>query len=158
MNFKIRILAAFALVAFAIGLFSSSQSVSAVSGCQKVSGIVRAVNNGNGTVSGIITQAGKLNGTTQTVFTSGFTPTPDPGTFSFTDDLTLTTDKGVLRTHNVTIADLANGVAAVIARIDPNAGTGDFAGATGVLYINARTPDGWTSFQEEITGEICYAD
>ncbi len=134
------------------------QSASAVSGCKKVKGNVSAVNNGNGTASGIITQGGELNGTTLVVLTSAFTPTPDPNTFSFTDDLTLITKKGVLRTHNVTLVDLANGVVTVIARIDPNASTGDFAGATGVLYINGKTPDGGTTFQEEITGEICFAN
>lgn len=162
MTFKIRMYATFALVTLTIGLFSlaqsaSAQSVSAVSGCQKVKGNASAVSNGNGTASGTITQGGRLNGTTQTVFTSAFTPTPDPNTFSFTDDLTLTTRNGVLRTHNVTIADFATGVFSAIARIDPNASTGDFAGATGVLYINGRTTDGGATFQEEITGEICFA-
>ena len=157
MNFKIRMLAMFALVAFAIGLFSPSQSVLAVSDCQKGKGNESAVNNGNGTTSGTITQGGKLNGTTQTVFTSAFTPTPDPNTFSFTDDLTLTTNKGVLRTHNITLFDVANGVFSAIARIDGSASTGDFAGATGVLYINGKTTDGGATFQAEITGEICFA-
>ena len=75
------------------------------SDCQSVRGIESVVNNGNGTASGTITEkVGKLNGTTQTVFTSAFTPTPDSNAFSFTDDpLTLTTNKGVLRRHNVTI-------------------------------------------------------
>src|SRR5262249_3813251 len=141
MNAKITILATFAFVALTTGLFSSP-SVLAVSDCQKVKGNESAVNNGNGTASGVITQGGILNGTTQVVLTSGFTPTPDPNTFSLTEDLTLTTDKGVLRTHNVTLADLANGVVTVIARIDPNASTGEFAGATGVLYINEKTTDG----------------
>ena len=125
---------------------------------QQVKGTESVVNNGNGTTSGTITQGGKLNGTTQTVFTSDFTPTPDPNTFSFTDDLTLTTDKGVLRTHNVTLFDAANGVFSAIARIDPNGSTGDFAGATGVLYINGKTTDGGATFQAEITGEICFAN
>jgi len=43
-------------------------------------------------------------------------------------------------------------------RIDPNASTGDFAGATGVLYINGKTTDGGVTFQAEITGEICFAE
>jgi hypothetical protein len=157
MSFKNRMLATFALIALTTGLFSS-QSVLAVSDCQKAKGNESVVNNGNGTTSGIITQGGKLNGTTQTVFTSAFTPTPNPNTFSFTDDLTLTTNSGVLRTHNVTLFDAANGVFSAITRIDPNASTGDFAGATGVLYINGKTSDGGASFQGEITGEICFAN
>jgi len=133
-------------------------SVLAVGDCQSVKGIESVVNNGNGTTSGTITEGGKLNGTTQTVFTSAFTPTPDPSTFSFTDDLTLTTNKGVLRTHNVTLFDVAKGVFTALARIDPNTSTGDFAGATGVLYISGKTADGGATFQGEITGSICFAD
>jgi len=158
MNFKIKILATFAFVALTIGLFSSSPSVSASRGCQKVKGNESAVNNFNGTTSGTITQGGRLNGTTQTVFTSAFTPTPDSNTFSFTDDLTLTTNKGVLQTHNVTIFDAASGAFTAIARIDPNTSTGDFAGATGVLYINGKTTDGTATFQGKFTGEICFAN
>lgn len=157
MNIKIRIASAVAFIALTIGLFSSS-SVSASKGCQTVKGNASAVNNGNGTTSGTITQGGRLNGTTQTVFTSAFTATPDSTTFSFTDNLTLTTDKGVLQTHNVTLGDMANGVFTAISRIDPNASTGDFAGATGVLYINGKIMNSGAIFQEEITGEVCFAN
>ena len=150
-------LATFTLVALTI-MFSSSQTASAVSSCQKTKGSLSIVNNGNGTTSGTITQGGRLNGTTQAVFTSAFTPTPDPNTFSFTDDLTVTTNMGVLQTHNVSLFDTANGVFSAIARIDPNTSTGNFAGATGVLYINGKTTDGGATFQAEITGEICFAN
>ncbi len=159
MNFKIRILATFALVALTIGLFSSSQSASAVSGCKKAVGNLSIVNNFDGTTSGIITQGGKLNGTTLAVRTSsGVFPTPDPTTVSFTDDLTITTDKGILKTHNVAIFDFATGLVSAIARIDPNLSTGDFAGATGVLYVNGKTTDGGATVQAEITCEICFAN
>ncbi len=158
MNVKIRILATFALVAFAISLFSSSQAASADSFCKKVRGNLSVVNNGNGTTSGTITQGGKLNGTTQAVFTSVFTPTPDPNTFSFTDDLSITTNHGDLKTHNVGIFDGATGLFSAINRIDPNTSTGNFDGVTGVLYINGKTTDGGATFQAEITGEICFAN
>ena len=158
MKLRIRTLATFALVALTIGLFSLTPSASAVSDCKKAHGDLSVVNNGNGTTSGTLTQGGRLNGTTQAMFTSFFTPTPDPSTFSFTDDLTLTTANGVLRTHNVGIFDVARGLFSAVNRIDPNASTGDFAGATGVLYINGKTTDGGTTFQGEITGEICFAD
>jgi len=151
-------LAKFALVILTMGLFSLTPSASAVSDCQKAHGTLSVVNNGNGTTSGTITQAGRLNATTQAVFTSSFTPTPEPSTFSFTDDLTLTTVNGALRTHNVGIFNVATGVFSAINRIDPNASTGDFAGATGVLYINGRTADGGATFQAEISGEICFAN
>ncbi len=158
MNLKIRTLATFALVVLTIGLFLSSQTASASSGCHKAKGNLSIVNNGNGTTSGIITQGGRLNGTTQAVFTSMFTATPDPNTFSFTDDLTVTTEKGILQTHNVSLFDVANGLVTAIVRIDPNAGTGKFAGATVLLYINGKTTDGGATVEAEITGEICFAN
>lgn len=158
MKLTFRTLATFALVALTIGLFPLAQSASAVSDCKQAKGNLSVVNNGNGTTSGIITQGGRLNGTTQANFTSAFTPTPDATTFSFTDDLTLTTNKGVLKTHNVGVFDVATGLFSAIDRIDPNASTGDFAGATGVLYINGKTPDGGATIQAEITGEICFAN
>ena len=154
MNIKIRMLATLALAVLASGLFSSSQSVSAFGDCHKVKGTLSAVNNGS-SATGIITQGGRLNGTTQAVHTSDFTPTPDAATFSFTDDLSITTNKGVLKTHNVVIFDVARGLFTAIARIDPDTSTGDFAGATGVLYLNGRTTDGGATVQAEITGEIC---
>ena len=158
MRLKIRTLTTLALVALTIGLFPLAQSASAFSDCKKAKGNLSVVNNFNGTTSGTITQGGVLNGTTQAIFTSAFTPTPDPNTFSFTDNLTLTTNKGVLVTHNVGIFDVATGLFSAINRIDPNASTGDFAGATGVLYVNGKTTDGGATFQAEITGEICFAN
>ncbi len=158
MNNKIRTLATTALAVLTIVLFASAQTVSAAAVCQKVKGNINLVNNGNGTFSGTITQGGQLNGTVQAVFTSVFTPTPDPTTFSFTDTLSLTTNKGSLSTRNIGIFDVAAGLFGAIDRIDPNAGTGDFAGATGVLYLNGKTTDGGATFQAEITGEICFAN
>lgn len=126
--------------------------------CRSVKGTESVVNNGNGTTSGTITEGGKLNGTTQAVFTSAFTPTSDASTFSFTDDLTLTTNQGVLRTHNITLFEVAIGVFTAFARIDPNNSTGDFAGATGVLYISGKTVDGGATFQGDLTGSMCFAN
>jgi hypothetical protein len=147
-----------ALVVLTLAWVSLPPSAAAVDDCKKVHGSLSVVNNGNGTTSGIITQGGRLNGTTQAAFTSTFTPTPDPSTFFFTDDLTVTTSEGILKTHNVSIYDVATGVFSAIARIDPNTSTGDFAGATGVLYINGKTADGGATFQAGITGEICFAN
>ncbi len=115
MSLKKRSLATIAVVTLTLGSISSSRTVLAVSDCQKVKGIERVVDNGNGTASGTFTQAGKLNGTTQNVFTSDFAPTPDPNAFSFTDNLTLTTNEGVLHTRNITIFDNVKGVYSAIA-------------------------------------------
>lgn len=153
MKLKLRTLTTFTLVAVTIGLFSLPPLSAAVSNCKKVQG-----NLSGGAGTGTITQGGILDGTTQAVFTSAFAPTPDATTFSFTDDLTVTTDKGVLKTHNVAIFDVVAGAFSAIDRIDPNASTGDFAGATGVLYINGKSADGGATIQAEITGEICFAN
>lgn len=150
MSLRIKTLTTFTLVALTIGLFS--QTASAVD-CQKVK-----ANLSGGGGSGIITRGGRLNGTTQAVFTSMFMPTPDPTTFSFTDDLTLTTEEGVLITHNVAIFDVARGVFGAINQIDADNSKGIFEGATGVLYINGSTPDGGATIRAQITGEVCYAD
>lgn len=139
-----------AVVALTIGLFALTQSTSAASDCQTVKGNLTG---GGGT--GTITQGGRLNGTTQAMFTSMFAVTPDATTFSFTDDLTVTTERGVLKTHNVGIFNVARGVFSAINRIDSTASTGSFAGANGVLYVNGSTPDGGATIQAQITGEIC---
>lgn len=60
-------------------------------------------------------------------------------------------------THNVGIFDFATGLFTEIARIDPNASTGRFAGATGVLFTSGKTADGGATFQSKIIGEICLA-
>jgi hypothetical protein len=159
MNFKNIKMVTFTLVALLLVVFVSSGTILAVNNCQKVKGIENGVLNPDGSgASGIITQGGKLNGTSQVVLASGFVPTGDPFTFSFTDNLTLTTNEGVLRTNNVTLNDLANGVATAVARINPNTSEGAFAGATGVLYINAKVTDAAGAFRAEITGEVCFAN
>ena len=158
MNPRIRTPATLVMIALAACLFSQATLAADDRDCKQAKGNLSVVNNGNGTTSGTITQGGKLNGTTQAVFTSALTPTPDPSTFSYTDTFTVTTSRGVLTTHNVGIFDVATGLFSEIARIDPNASMGGFAQATGVLYINGKTPDGGATFQAEITGEICVAD
>jgi hypothetical protein len=60
--------------------------------------------------------------------------------------------------RQVNIYDNATGVTAGLARIDPAASTGRFAGATGYLFLNGTT----TSFSPftvslELSGKICYA-
>lgn len=135
---------------------AQEQSTSTHRGCRNVKGNLREVSNGSGT-TGRITQGGILDGTTQLVFTSAVLPTPDPTTISYTDDFTITTHRGVLKTHNVGIFDFATGLFTEIARLDPNASTGVFAQATGSLFTSGKTSDGGASFRSKITGEICLA-
>lgn len=137
-------------------MFALAQPTPAFANCKKAKGNL-SVNNGNGTTSAVIANGGKLYGSTQATFTSGFTATPDPSTFSYTSVFTITTDKGELKTSNVGIFDVGRGVFCEIARIDPNISTGNFVGASGVLFINGKTTDGGATFQAEITGEFCLA-
>jgi hypothetical protein len=149
---KLMILIALVLT---LGLFSLEQSASAQSNCRKVKGKFIDVTSG-GSTTGTITNGGILNSTTETVFSPAFLFTPDPTTVSFTADSTFTTNRGVLTTHNVYIFDFARGVATALYRIDPNASTGIFAGAAGVLYVNGKET-GPGTVEGNITGEICFA-
>jgi hypothetical protein len=160
MNATTRKLMTLVAVVLTIGLVFLEQSATAQSAnnCMKVKARLIDVSSGGNTVTGTITNGGILNGTSETVFSSVFLPTPDPNTVSFTaDDYTLTTNRGVLKAHNVYIFDFARGLATALYRIDPNTSTGVFAGATGVLYVNGKSIDVGT-VQADITGEICFAD
>ncbi len=155
MNAKTKKFMAIVSFVLTLCLFSSEQTTSALSArsnCRNVKGKMNEVSNANGT-TGRITNGGILNGRTQLIFTSGVLPTPDPTTFSYTDDFTITTNRGVLKTHNVGIFDFTTGLFSEIARIDPNASTGVFARATGALFTNGKTTDGGATFQSRITGE-----
>ncbi len=152
---KLRALPTLAAVALATCLHSGATLAGEHDNCSDARGNLSVVNNGDGTTSGTITQGGRLNGSTQALFTSALTPTPDPSTFSYTDDYAVTSSKGVLKARNVGLFEVAAGLFSEIARIDPSTSTGRFAGATGVLYINGTTPDGGATFEAEITGEVC---
>jgi hypothetical protein len=137
--------------------FSTEPSASAQSGdshCQNVHGtFVDVLTDGN--TLGTITRGGILNGETKTVYATGSLPTPDPTTVTFIAVLTLTTNHGQLKTSNVYLYDFRTGLFTILARIKPNTGTGIFAGATGVLFAGGNTIGG-TTYQSEISGEICF--
>ena len=159
MKLRVRAQAILVMIVWTTWVFPLAQSVWADDHqCKEAKGNLSVVNNGDGTTSGTMTKGGKLDGPTQAVFTSALTPTPDPTSFSYTGDFSVTNKRGVLKTHNVGLFDVATGLFSEIARIDPNASTATFAGATGVLYINGKTTDGGATFQAEITGEICFAN
>jgi hypothetical protein len=149
-----------------VGLFTVEEAALAheeatvmQSDCKQAKGLHEAVfDEVTNTTTGVITNGGWLNGPTLQAFGIGALPTPDPTTVTFTADFTLTTNRGQLKASNVYLFDFAAGVAAVLGRIKPATSTGEFAGATGVLYFAGRV----TSFspftvKEEITGEICFA-
>lgn len=155
MNLATRKLLTLALLALAIGLFALSQPAAAAGQCTKAKGQLFVVNNADGTTSGTVTQSGKLNGVTRAVFTSIVPSADDPATLLYTSDFSITTKKGVLRAHNTGSFNVALGAFHEAAQIDPDASTGAFAGATGVLYINGTTADAGATFQAEIAGDIC---
>lgn len=156
MNRRIKTLSMLAMITVTAGLLSLPQLASANGNCKNLKGNLSVVNNLDGTTSGTITQGGKLNGTTKATFSSAPAPTPDAGTISYIDNFSVTTHKGVLETSNIAIYDTVRGLFSEIARIEPNASEGDFAGATGVLFINGQTTDGGATFQAKIEGEICF--
>ena len=157
MNSRLRMQLKHVLIASTALFLAQTTLAGDDSDCKKVRGDLSVINNGNGTTSGAITQGGRLNGTTQALFTSALTPTPDATTFSYTDNFTVTSNGGVLKTRNVGILDGAAGLFTEFARIDPSTSTGRFAGATGVLYVNGATTDNGATFKAEIAGEICFA-
>ena len=105
------------------------------------------------TTTGTITQGGILNGTTADEFTSALTATPDPNTFSFTDQLTITTKRGTITDSDVTIFNTAQGLFSTISPISH--GTGIFKGTTGTLFISGSSTDG-VHFTDQIVGQICF--
>jgi hypothetical protein len=138
-------------------VFSTLPSATAQSNCKDAKGqMVQAF---NGTAfSGPVTNAGDLTGSAGAVFLGPGLPTNDPTTFSFTSDITITTHHGELKARQVNVFDNGTGLGTGLARIDPAASTGRFAGATGYLFLSGRT----TSFSPftvelELSGKICYA-
>ena len=166
MNAKTIMLMTLVTVVLTFGLLPLEQSTAARpakmaqsenSNCKHVKGDLM-VNFGPGTASGTISNAGVLNGTIATVFNAGsIVPTADPTTVTFTGDSTITTNRGVLVTHDVYVFDFARSLGPGMLRIDSAASTGDFAGATGVIYLNVRFGDN-VSGQASLAGQICLAN
>ena len=159
-TYRLRFFASFVAISLALvlGLSSSPRSAMAFSGCQKVKGTEIAAFTSPTTVEGTVTQGGILNGSTLAVLTSAPLPTADPNIFSFTIAKSFMTDKGVLQTYSPHILEVTTGVGTAFARIDPNASSGIFAGATGILYINFYQNDDGVTSTSEVSGEICFAN
>jgi hypothetical protein len=104
------------------------------------------------TTTGVITHGGFLNGTTTDTFTSALTATPDPSMFSFTDTLIISAKGGTLTDTDVTIYNLSLNAFSTISQI--SSGTGEFAGATGTLFISGSSTDD-INFTDKIVGQLC---
>jgi len=185
MNAKTRTVMTLSMVMLTLGLFSLEPSATAQSArswfgprgnkapstsTQSANGNCKAIKGSGiqvfdpvlGVVSGPVTNAGILNGTLEDVvnFAAGFVLTPDPTVFAYTTDLTITTNHGQLRASPVTIQSGVTGAGAEWGNINPDASTGRFAGATGMICITFK-PVGDPSigpYQAEFSGEICLAN
>jgi hypothetical protein len=107
---------------------------------------------------GTITQGGMLNGTTVTVGNPVANPTPDPNVVSWAGEFTITTHEGELRSSNAYLWNFVTQQGTAIGRINPDTSTGNFAKATGVLFLNLFKTVGTSppvSYLQEVTGEIC---
>lgn len=135
---------------------SASSAQSPNSNCKEVKGNL-TVEFGTGTASGAITNGNGLNGTFATAFNPGsVAPTADPTSVTFTGDSTISTEKGVLVTHDVYLFDFVRALGPGMLRIDSTTSTGDFAGATGILYINPNFGD--PPGHAQLFGKICLAN
>lgn len=142
------------------GFLSLQQPAFADGQCQEIRASLSEVYNGGAGTSGTITNGGFLNGTTTTVFPPAYVVTPDPNIVAYTGEMTITTSLGILRINNVYLYSFATGQGTVLGRINPNAGTGRFAGATGVVFFNMRKTIGTSvpfTYLQDIAAEICFA-
>jgi hypothetical protein len=144
-----------ALVAIVLPCFFALGQPAVAQGKLQVKATLVDVCLGGPTCTGTITQGGILNGTSLTFFTGGPNPTPDPTTLSFANELTITTVQGELKVKIVTLFNVVTGVAAGFGNIDPNASTGRFAGATGVLFVGGQPlSNNPFTIKLDISGEI----
>jgi hypothetical protein len=136
------------------------QEDSAQSNCKDAEGnLVEVFNPGNNTAVGRLTHAGWLDGTTVATFNSGSLPTPDPNKVTFSSTITLTTGHGELKGRRVYLFDVVTGLGTDMSDIDGSASTGIFAGATGVIYVNAikTITVAQGPYYSVVQGRICFA-
>lgn len=136
------------------------QSAPAQSNCKDAKGNFTEFWGGGGDSPGRISNGGWLNGATLSVFNSAGFPTPVPTQFTYTAAFTLTTGQGQLKGARTFLTDAETGWSVDMTIIDPNASTGRFAGAKGVLYVYAiksNTAPPPTTYESEIVGLICFA-
>lgn len=166
MNARTRTVMTLVSVMLILGLFALEQSTLAQSlnsNCKKLKGTsVQVFDPVTGIVSGTVTNAGILDGMFEDAINSdaGFVFTPDPNVVTFLSDLTITTVNGQLKASPLTAFNFITGFWSEWGNINPNASTGRFAGATGVIFFSGKTIGNIDTgpFEAEITGEICFAN
>lgn len=144
----------------ALGLALVQPATSAENQCKKVTGnMVQVADPSSNTATGTLSNGGFLNGTTVAVFNSRPYATPVPTQVTFTSTFTLTTNHGRLNGNATYLFDFATGQGTAIVQVDPATGTGIFAEATGVLFINLLKSDTVSTgpYHEVVGGQICFA-
>jgi hypothetical protein len=143
-----------------LGLTVLLPATSAQDQCKRVRGnMVQVADPSSHRATGTITNGGFLNGTTVAVFNSPPFPTPVPTQVTFTSTFTLTTEHGQLNGNATYLFDFGTGQGTAIVKIEPATGTGIFAEATGVIFINLLKSDtvGTGPYHEVLGGQICFA-
>jgi hypothetical protein len=141
-----------------LGLVVLEQAASAQGTCREAKGNTVEVFNGTNTAAGTLTNAGWLDGTIVAVFYGTGYPTPNPTEVTFASTFTLTTKHGQLKGNRIYLYDLVTGQSTIMMKIDPTAGTGIFAGATGLLFFNELKNTMQTTFYSVVGGQVCFAD
>jgi hypothetical protein len=148
------------IVVAALALVVLQPATSGENQCRKVTGnMVQVADPSSHSATGTISNAAFLNGTTMAVFNSRPFATPVPTQVTFTSTFTLTTSHGQVNGNATYLFDFATGQGTAWVKIDPAAGTGIFAEATGVLFINLLRSDTVQTgpYHELIEAQICFA-
>jgi hypothetical protein len=144
-----------------LAVLCSAQSALGEAKCKQAKGnFVEALQQESNSATGTITEGKWLNGTTLSVFTSAGLPTADPAELTFTSAFVLATDQGELKGSRNYIFDVVTGQGVSMVKIDPGAGTGRFAGATGVLFLDAirSATIAVGPYYEVVGGQVCFVE
>lgn len=132
-------------------------------GCEEIEATIRSTADfDNFTTAGVI--EGDLDGTTMLTgdvssiaVVDGGTLSPLRPTLSYTAELEITTEDGVLTTRTVGVFEQGpNGVGTQFENIV--SGTGEFSDASGYLFLNFTADETGANFTSAVTGVICGVD
>ncbi len=127
------------------------------SDCQTINAFLVSTTEDGVTTEGVIT--GDLEGTTMFAIDLDPPPSPVGNSLAYTGSLTITTEDGSFTTNGTGVFEPGpGGLGTQFDRLDPEQGTGIYAGATGELFFNFRTNDAGDGFASVVTGTICLAD
>jgi len=141
----------------------SGHSPSDHEGCEDIEATIRSTADfDNFTTAGVI--EGDLDGTTMLTgdvssiaVVNGETLPPLRSTVSYTGQLEITTEDGVLTTRTVGVFEQGpNGVGTQFENIV--SGTGEFGNASGYLFLNFIADETGANFTSAVTGVLCGAD